>query len=465
MLLSELIAGSTSSITDPAACGAYGRLIPVALSAVLVLVVYLFTRSSQVYLVDFVCCRPPDHLRVPISNMIETFAICGDFSRESVDFKAKVLAKSGIGDEAYMPISLHQTHPDNSIKASREEIEVVLFPIVDELLSKHNVNPRSIGIIVSNCSLFCPTPSITAMIINKFELRSNVKSISLAGMGCSASLLSVSLAKELLKVHKNSLALIVSMEAVSPSAYMGQTKSKLLANTLFRMGGVAILLSNRKQDRSSSKYKLQHLIRTHAGSDGSAYSSVFQEPDKDGNVGVSLSKMLLHVAGKTLTKNITDLAPLVLPYSEQLKYAWSVIRQRIWVPDKQSRTCTCTHVPNFKKAVEHFCIHAGGRAVIDTVEENLRLQKEDAEASKMTLYRFGNTSSSSIWYELSYLEAKGRVEKGDRVWQIAFGSGFKCNSAVWKCISHIEPNQRNVWSDRIHRYPVESSTENDALIR
>jgi hypothetical protein len=39
--------------------------------------------------------------------------------------------------------------------------------------------------------------------------------------------------------------------------------------------------------------------------------------------------------------------------------------------------------------------------------------------------------SSSIWYELEWLESHGRVHRGDRVLQLAFGSGFKCNSAVW----------------------------------
>lgn len=54
------------------------------------------------------------------------------------------------------------------------------------------------------------------------------------------------------------------------------------------------------------------------------------------------------------------------------------------------------------------------------------------EASRMALHRFGNTSSGSIWYELAYIEAKCKVKKENRMWQIAFGSGFKCNNAVWK---------------------------------
>ena len=74
----------------------------------------------------------------------------------------------------------------------------------------------------------------------------------------------------------------------------------------------------------------------------------------------------------------------------------------------------------------------------------------------MTLYRFGNTSSSSLWYELAYSEAKGRIKKGDRVWQIAFGSGFKCNSAVWHALQTINPKyeKNNPWIDEIDKFPV-----------
>ncbi|CAN6843761.1 hypothetical protein Bca4012_049677 [Brassica carinata] len=86
----------------------------------------------------------------------------------------------------------------------------------------------------------------------------------------------------------------------------------------------------------------------------------------------------------------------------------------------------------------HSRIHAGVRAVIDELQKNLQLSGEHVEASRMTLHRFGNTSCSSLWYELSYIESKGRMRRGYRVWQIAFGSGFKCNYAVWKCNRKIK---------------------------
>jgi 3-ketoacyl-CoA synthase len=69
--------------------------------------------------------------------------------------------------------------------------------------------------------------------------------------------------------------------------------------------------------------------------------------------------------------------------------------------------------------------------VLDGIEKNLQLQPEHLEPSRATLYDYGNTSSSSIWYELEYICEKMDLKRGQRVLQVAFGSGFKCNSAVW----------------------------------
>ena len=45
-------------------------------------------------------------------------------------------------------------------------------------------------------------------------------------------------------------------------------------------------------------------------------------------------------------------------------------------------------------------------------------------------------------YILSNIETKKGVRRGDRVWQIGFGSGFKCNSAVWRAMRNI--NEQHV---------------------
>jgi 3-ketoacyl-CoA synthase len=94
------------------------------------------------------------------------------------------------------------------------------------------------------------------------------------------------------------------------------------------------------------------------------------------------------------------------------------------------------YIPDFKRGIDHFCIHAGGRGVIDGIEKNLSLTPAHVAPSRYALYTYGNTSSSSIWYEMDYVRTRSSLRRGERVLQVAFGSGFKCNSAVWLCINN-----------------------------
>ena len=57
-----------------------------------------------------------------------------------------------------------------------------------------------IGIVIVSCSCFQPTPSMAAMVVNRFKMNEDVLTYSLGGMGCSSSLICVDMAKHLLKV-------------------------------------------------------------------------------------------------------------------------------------------------------------------------------------------------------------------------------------------------------------------------
>ena len=56
------------------------------------------------------------------------------------------------------------------------------------------------------------------------------------------------------------------------------------------------------------------------------------------------------------------------------------------------------YVPDFTTAFEHFCIHPGGKAVINEVGKSLKLRHEQTLPMLVPFERYGNTSSSSTWY-------------------------------------------------------------------
>ncbi|XP_047315566.1 3-ketoacyl-CoA synthase 6-like [Impatiens glandulifera] len=409
---------------------------------------YFMSKPRSVYLVDYTCYQAPGSCRAAFSTFMEHSRLNLKNNSKSVEFQMRILERSGLGDETSLPLAIHYLPPNPTFSDAFEEAEMVIFSSVDSLLEKTGIHSNDIDILIVNCSLFAPTPSLSAMVVNKYKLRNNIKSFNLSGMGCSAGLISIDLARELLQIYPDSNALIVSTEIITPNYYQGQERAMLLPNCLFRMGGAAILMSNKSGNRARAKYRLARVVRTHKGADDKAHTCVFEQEDEEGKVGIRLNKDLMRIAGESLKSNITTLGPLVLPASEQLLFLFSLVGRKIFNPKMKP------YIPDFKQAFEHFCIHAGGRAVIDELQKNLQLSAEHVEASRMTLHRFGNTSSSSLWYELCYIESKGRMKKGDRVWQIAFGSGFKCNSAVWKCNRAINAPIDSPWTNCIDRYPV-----------
>ncbi|KAI8526144.1 hypothetical protein RHMOL_Rhmol13G0286000 [Rhododendron molle] len=379
-------------------------------------------------------------------QFLEAARKSGKFDEANLQFQKRILQASGIGDETYIPKAIMAGENCSTMKEGRAEASMVMFGALDELFEKTKIRPKDVGVLVVNCSIFNPTPSLSAMIINHYKMRGNILSFNLGGMGCSAGIIALDLARDMLQANPNNYAVVVSTEMVGYNWYKGKERSMLIPNCFFRMGGSALLLSNRRRDSRRAKYRLEHIVRTHKGADDRCFR--FK--------GIRVSKDLMEVGGDALKTNITTLGPLVLPFSEQLQFFSTLVWRHLFGGSgggsNSSTTATATanankpYIPDYKLAFEHFCVHAASKAVLDELQRNLEFSDKNMEASRMTLYRFGNTSSSSIWYELAYLESKESVKKGDRVWQLAFGSGFKCNSAVWRSIRTVrKPSTNNPW--------------------
>jgi len=408
---------------------------------ILIIMAWILRMDNPVYLLSFATFKAPESWRVTHEQLIYLLKHQNCYTEDSMNFMKKILVKSATGQRTAWPPGITQGLEgkplDSSIEACRKEAEVVIFDVVENALKKAKVKPTDIDVLVINCSLFSPTPSLCAMVISHFGMRPDILSYNLSGMGCGASLLALDLAKNML-VRGNSKALVVSTELITQSLYLGNQREFLLQNTLFRCGGAAIVLSNKWWDGSKAWFKLLHCVRVQ-GTNENSYQCVYETEDKAGIRGVRLSKDIVKVAGKTMEKNLTTMGPYVLPLSEQAKVVISLASRFVLKTiGKALKTkklpLVKIYVPDFKRGIDHFCIHAGGRAVIEGIEKNMNLHQYHTEPSKMTLLNYGNTSSSSIWYELEYImehQTTNPLKKGHRVMQIGFGSGFKCTSGVW----------------------------------
>uniref|UniRef100_N1R4F5 very-long-chain 3-oxoacyl-CoA synthase n=1 Tax=Aegilops tauschii TaxID=37682 RepID=N1R4F5_AEGTA len=291
-------------------------------------------RQSRCYLLDYVCHKPSDDRKVTTEMAGALIERNPRLGLSEYRFLLRVIVGSRIGEET-----------DEAIA---------------ELFGKSGdfIKPQDVDVLVVNVSMFSPAPSIASRIVRRYGMREDVAAYNLSGMGCSAGLISLDLARNALRTRRNATALVVSTESIAPNWYPGTDKSMMLGNMLFR--------------------KLSSSSRKHGGK------------------------------------------------SEGPKI-------------------------NFKSGVEHFCLHPGGTAVIEAVKRSLSLDDGDVEPARMTLHRWGNTSASSLWYVLSYMEAKGRLRRGDRVLMVTFGSGFKCNSCMWEVKGDMA--DKGAWADCVDDYP------------
>lgn len=394
-------------------------------------------RRERVFLVDFECFSNREENHVPYEVFERRSRQKKCFSEDAMDFQLRMLNKSGVSGETMFPNGLQRDPPEPTMAWAREEAEMVLFSCVENLLEKTGLKPRDIDVLVVNCSLFNPTPSLSAMIINKFKMRTNIESYNLGGMGCSAGAISIGLAKRLLgSLNRGGYALVVSTENITQNWYQGNERSMLIPNTIFRMGGAAMLLTNKTSEARRSLYELEHVIRVHLGAQDDAFRCVYQHEDADQKIGVELNKDLVSVAARALEVNLTKMGPLVLPWGEKLAFAANWIARKVFSAKMQP------YIPRFNKAFDHFCLHAGGRAVVTGLSRQLGLSEEKMAPSANSLHWYGNTSSSTIWYSFSFIESIQGVAKNERVWQVAFGSGFKCNSCVWRALKDIKREHR-----------------------
>ncbi|KAK8550981.1 hypothetical protein V6N13_119478 [Hibiscus sabdariffa] len=413
-------------------------------------------RDQQCYILDYQCHKPSDDRMVGTEFCGEVIKRNKNLGLNEYKFLLKAIVSSGIGEQTYAPRIMFDGREEcPKLEDGISEMEEFFYDSIGKVLSRAGISPQEIDALVVNVSMLAAVPSLSSRIINHYKMRPDIKSFDLAGMGCSASLISLDIIRNVFKSYKNKFALLVTSESLSQNWYSGNDRSMILANCLFRSGGCAILLTNNKALKHQAMFKLKCLVRTHHGAKDESYGCCIQKEDDQGRMGFHLSKSLPKAATRSFVDNLRVITPKILPVRELLRFmVVSVVKKwklRLGSAPKGAPQGPIKAGVNFKSGVDHFCLHTGGKAVIEGIGVSLNLSEYDLEPARMTLHRYGNTSASSLWYVLAYMEAKKRLKKGNRVLMISFGAGFKCNSCVWEVVRDL--GDGNVWKDEIDSFP------------
>ncbi|XP_073015716.1 3-ketoacyl-CoA synthase 12-like [Primulina eburnea] len=406
------------------------------------------------YILDYECYMPTDDRKLSTKFSGEVIMRNKNLGLDEYKFLLNAIVNSGIGEETYAPRMVFEGREAcPTVHHGIVEADEFFHDSIDKLMKRTNFSPSEIDVLVVNISMFAAVPSLSSRIINYYNMREDIKVYNFSGMGCSASLVSINVVENIFKTRKNTLALVLTSESLSSSWYNGNERSMILANCLFRTGGCAMILTNKTSLKHRAMFKLKSLVRTHHGGNDESFNCCVQKEDDKGFVGFYLGKNLPSAATRAFIENLQNIAPKILPLRELIRF--TLLQYATKMQQKWSKSASSARPQiNFKTGVDHFCLHTGGKAVIDAIRQSLNLSEFDVEPARMTLHRFGNTSASSLWYVLAYMDAKKRLKKGDRVFMVSFGAGFKCNSCLWEVMRDLEG--KNVWENFIHNYPTKN---------
>ena len=146
-----------------------------------------------------------------------------------------------------------------------------------------------------------------------------------------------------------------------------------------------------------STHDPQHIIQQRGGGDFRASARALDQ-QRLALITVTVDGYAV-VGARALRQNMTSPGPLVLPLSEQLLFGANFLVRRACKHSKALTQAlpvswTKPYTPDFKKAFDFYCIHTGGRGIIDGLEKEMSLSRRQVEPSRASLYHFGNTSST-----------------------------------------------------------------------
>jgi predicted naringenin-chalcone synthase len=245
----------------------------------------------------------------------------------------------------------------------------------------HVHDPKKITHLITVSCTGMSAPGLDLQIMELMDLEKNIFRTSVNFMGCYAAIHALKIADAICKTDDTAQVLIVCTELCTLHFQKEATMNNITSSLLFGDGSAAVLISN------DNKEGLQI---------DNFYSEVIPKGKRDMAWELSSNGFIM-----TLSGYIPDL--IEEDFEKIVDHAL-----------KNGNTT--------KEDVSHWCIHPGGKRVLEAIHKSLGFTNGQLSASYKVLNEFGNLSSATILFVLKEMLCEKKEIK--KMFGAAFGPGL-----------------------------------------
>jgi predicted naringenin-chalcone synthase len=251
-------------------------------------------------------------------------------------------------------------------------------------------------IVVSCTGMYAPGLDID--LVKALGLKSTVERTCINFMGCYAAFNAMKLANSFCDQHTDAKVLIVCTELCSIHFQKENTDDNLLANSLFADGSAALLIEAKPRKGLNLKPI-------------SFFCDIATEGEHD---------MAWTVGDLGFEMRLSSYVPDVIQ-SGIKKLTGSLLQK---ISQKLSD-------------ISYFAIHPGGKKILEAIENELSLTKNQNQFAYEVLKNFGNMSSPTVLFVLNEVcKNLNGVDEGKKILSFAFGPGLTLESMILEIQHH-----------------------------
>lgn len=233
-------------------------------------------------------------------------------------------------------------------------------------------------------------PGLDLQIAESLNLKSNIYRTSVNFMGCYAAIHALKMAQMICHASADANVIIVCTELCTIHFQQTYTLDNAASSLLFGDGSAAVLISNKITSPNSLTLK-------------SFYSEVCYRGKEDMSWQLSNNGFLMKLSSYIPQFIEEDISGLV------------------------NKALQNSHLK--KDKITHWCIHPGGKKILEVIKSQLALNAEDLACSKKVLSEYGNMSSPTILFVLKEI-MKNFHNKPANVFGVAFGPGLTMETFI-----------------------------------